>query len=110
MLRQGHFFYDLRKLLGQPLLFGLVVVAAGFFILFISFQFVYLFALLIMAIFTARGIIGRRCPHCDSALKDVEAKRDKDNAFVMHIIWRCPRDGYEEDETTKVDAGLFGVG
>jgi len=110
MPRRGHFFYDLHRFLGRPLLFGAVVVLAGFFILFVSFQFMYPFALLIMAIFAARGLIGRRCPHCDAALKEIEAKRDKDNAFVMHIIWRCPRDGYEEDETTKGDAGLFGVG
>jgi len=110
MLRTGHFLYDLRESLGSPkLLLGLLAVAA-FFILFISFQFVYVFALLFGAIIALRGLIGRRCPLCDGPLKETEAHRDKENAFVMRITWRCPRDGYEEKEETKGDSGLFGTG
>ena len=109
MLRSGHKWYDLRELLGSPkLLFGLLA-AAAFFILFFSLQFVYLFALLFGVIIATRGLIGRRCPRCDGPLKEVGAERDKANVFVMHIIWRCPRDGYEEKETTKGDSGLFGA-
>jgi hypothetical protein len=54
-------------------------------------------------------LIGRRCPKCDGALKESGAERDKENAFVMYITWRCPRDGYEEKEKTKGDSGLFGA-
>jgi hypothetical protein len=83
---------------------------AGFFIFFVSFQFVIPFGLLFMAVLATRGLIGRRCPVCDGPLKEIGAARDPDNAFVMHITWRCPRDGHEEQEKTKGDAGLFGVG
>ena len=110
MIRSGHIRYDLREILGSPkILVGLLVVA-GFFILFVSFQFVYIFVVLFGAMIALRGLIGRRCPQCDGPLKEVGAERDKENAFVMHIIWRCPRDGYEEKEKTKGDAGLFGTG
>ena len=109
MIRSGHLWYDLRELLGDPKLLIGVLLIGGFFILFVSFQFVYIFVLLFAAMIGTRGIIGRRCPQCDGALKAVEAERDKDNAFVMHIVWRCPRDGYEEKEKTKGDSGLFGV-
>ena len=109
MLRSGHIWYDLRELLGNAkLFFGLLAVAA-LFVLFVSFQFVYLFVLLFVAIIAARALIGRRCPQCDGSLKEVSAERDKNNAFVMHILWRCPRDGYEEKEKTKGDSGLFGT-
>lgn len=109
MIRPNHFLYDLRETLGSPILLIAVLVVAGFFTFFISFQFVYLFALLFVTIFAGRALIGRRCPRCDGPLKEVGAERDKENAFVMHIIWRCLRDGYEEKERTKGDAGLFGA-
>jgi hypothetical protein len=110
LIRSGHFLYDLREMLGSPqILVGLLVVAS-IFILFISFQFVYVFVLLFGTMITLRGLIGRRCPKCDGPLKEVGAERDKENAFIMYIIWRCPRDGYEEKEKTKGDAGLFGTG
>ncbi len=109
MIRSGHFWYDLREILGNPkLLIGMLVIG-GFIILMISFQLVYIFVLLFVVMIGTRGIIGRRCPQCDGPLKEIEAERDKDNAFVMYIIWRCPRDGYEEKEKTKGDSGLFGV-
>lgn len=87
-----------------------VLVVAGFFTFFISFQFVYLFALLFVVILATRAMIGRRCPRCDGPLEEAGAERDKANVFILHITWRCPRDGYEEKETTKGDSGLFGTG
>lgn len=110
MLRSEHFWYDLRKLLGSARVLLPVLALAGVFIFFLSFQFVYVFALLLTAIFAGRGLIGRRCPHCDGSLKEIGAERDKENSFVMHIIWGCPKDGYRESERTKGDSGLFGVG
>jgi hypothetical protein len=110
MFRSGHFWHDLRELLGQPLLLAVITAVAGFFILFLSFQFVYPVGLFFLAILAARGLIGRRCPVCDGPLKETGASRDPENAFIMHITWRCPRDGYEEQEKTKGDSGLFGVG
>ncbi len=109
MLRSKHFFYDLRALLvSARLLIGILVIGI-FLILSVSFQFIYVFALIFAAIFAARGIIGRRCPHCDRTLREVDAERDKTDVFTMYIIWRCPHDGYEEKEKIKGDAGLFGV-
>lgn len=109
MIRSGHVWYDLREILSSPkIIIGGLAVAA-FFILYISFQFVYLFALLFGALIAARGLIGRRCPLCDAALREAGAERDKHNAFVMRIIWRCPKNHYEEKEETKGDAGLFGA-
>lgn len=110
MIRSGHFFYDLRELLSQPLLLTAIVLTAGFFIFFVSFQYIFPFALLIMFILGARGLIGRRCPQCDRALKEIGAERDPEDAFVMYITWRCPRDGYEETEKIKGSGGLFGTG
>lgn len=110
MIRSGHFFYDLREALGSPRLLVGVLVVAGFFTFFINFQFVYLFALLFAAIFATRALIGRRCPRCDGPLQEAGAERDKANVFVFQITWRCPRDDYEEKETTKGDSGLFGTG
>jgi hypothetical protein len=110
MLRTGHLLYDLRELFGNPKLLLAVVVVAGFFILFVSFQFIYPFALLLMALFATRGLIGRRCPKCDGPLRESGAERDKTDVFVMYITWHCPRDGYEEKEKTKGNAGLFGAG
>ena len=110
MIRSDHFFYDLREALGSPKLLMAVLVVAGFFTFLVSFQFVYLFALLFVAIFAARAVIGRRCPRCDGPLKEVGAELDKANAFILQITWRCPRDSYEEKETTKGDSGLFGTG
>lgn len=109
MLRSGHIFYDLRKLLGSPKLLLPLLLLAGFFVFFFSFQFVYIFVLLYVAIFTGRALIGRRCPQCDGPLQESGATRDKTNAFVMHIVWHCPRDGYEEKETIKGGSGLFGA-
>lgn len=110
MIRSGHALYDLREGLGSPKLLLPLLLVAGFFTFFISFQFVYVFALLYGAIFAARALIGRRCPQCDSPLKEIGAERDKTDAFVIHITWRCPRDGYEEKETVKGGSGLFGAG
>lgn len=108
-IRTAHFWYDLRAALSDPkLLIGLLVVA-GFFILYIDFGFIYPTAVLFMAIVASRALIGRRCPRCDRRLQEIEAKPDKQNAFVLHIIWRCPHDGYEETEETKGDSGLFGA-
>ena len=109
MIRSGHVFYDLRELLVSPKLLLPLLVVAGFFTLFISFQFVYIFALLYGAIFAVRALLGRRCPKCDGPLQETGAERDKTDAFVMHIIWRCPRDSYEEKETVKGGSGLFGA-
>jgi hypothetical protein len=109
MIRSGHVLYDLRELLGSPKLLLPVLVVAGFFVFFISFQFVYVFGLLYAALFAIRGVLGRRCPQCDGPLQEIGAERDKTNAFIMYIIWRCPRDNYEEKETIKGSSGLFGA-
>ncbi len=111
MIRSDHLFYDLRKSLGSPKLMGLVLAVASIFILFVSFSllYIFIFASLFVAMFVARGLIGRRCPKCDGPLKETGAERDKKNVFVIHITWRCPRDGYEEKEETTGDSGLFGV-
>lgn len=109
MIRSGHIWYDLRKSLADPRLLLLLLGLAAFFVFFVSFQLVYVFALLFATMIAIRGLIGRRCPQCDGPLKETEAARDKDNAFVLHITWRCPRDGYTETETTKGDSGLFGA-
>jgi len=110
VIRPKHVLYDLRELLGSIKLLALLLLLAGFLILFVSFQFIYPAALLLMAVFAARGLIGRRCPRCDGPLRETGAARDPTDAFVMHITWRCPRDGYEETEKTKGDSGLFGAG
>ncbi len=110
MIRSGHVLHDLREGLGSPKLLLPLLAVAGFFTFFISFQFVYVFALLYGIIFAARALIGRRCPQCDGPLQEIEAERDKSDAFIMHITWRCPRDGYEEKETIKGSSGLFGGG
>jgi hypothetical protein len=109
MVRPDHRLYDLHELLSSVRVMLLMLTVASFFVLFVSFQFIYVFALIFGTMFAIRGLIGRRCPKCDGALKETGAERDKANAFVMHITWRCPRDGYEEKEQTKGDAGLFGV-
>jgi hypothetical protein len=109
MMRSGHYLYDLRELLGSPKLLMPLLLVAGFFIFFASFQFIYIFVLLYGAIFATRAVIGRRCPQCDGPLQEAGAERDKTNAFVMVITWRCPRDGYEEKETVKGGSGLFGA-
>lgn len=109
MIRRDHFFYDLRELLVSFKVLAAVLLLGAFLVLFISLDFVYLFAVLIAGLFAGRGLIGRRCPRCDGPLRESGAERDKENVFVMHITWRCPRDGYEEDEKTKGDGGLFGV-
>ena len=109
MIRREHILYDLREALVSPkLLLGLLAIAA-LFILLINFQFILLFGLLFVALFGIRGLIGRRCPQCDGSIEAISAEPDKQDAFVMNITWRCPRDGYEELEKTKGDAGLFGV-
>lgn len=109
MIRSNHVLYDLRQELGSPKLLLSLLVVAGFFVFFVSFQFVYVFALLYGAIFAVRALIGRRCPQCDGPLQEIGAEKDKANAFVMYITWRCPRDGYEEKETIKGSSGLFGA-
>lgn len=110
MIRSGHVLYDLREVLGSPKLLLPLLLVAGFFTFVVSFQFVYVFALLYGAIFAARALIGRRCPQCDGPLKEIGAEQDKTDAFVLHITWRCLRDGYEEKETVKGGSGLFGAG
>ena len=67
------------------------------------------FVLIFGAVIGVRGLIGRRCPKCDGPLKEVDAEQAKNDAFVMYINWRCPRDGYSEKEKTKGSSGLFGV-
>ena len=109
MIRRNHIFYDLREQIVSLRVLLTVLVVGAFLVLYVSLDFVYLFALIIAGLFAARGLIGRRCPQCDGPLRETEAERDKDNVFVMRITWRCPRDGYEEEEKTKGDAGLFGV-
>ncbi len=109
MIRSKHVFYDVRQQLVNPkFLIGLLAVAL-FFVLYVSFQLLYVFALLFAVILAARGLIGRRCPHCDKPLKETESIRDKENSFILYVIWQCPRDGYEEKEKVKGDSGLFGV-
>ncbi|GAB4438552.1 MAG: hypothetical protein Kow0031_20470 [Anaerolineae bacterium] len=110
MIRPGHVYYDLRELLGSTsFLVGLAVIA-GFFVLFISMSFVYLFVLLFAAIIAGRAIIGPRCPQCDAALREQDSTRDNDDAFTLYITWRCPNCPYEEKEKVKGDSGLFGAG
>lgn len=109
MIRRQHFYYDLRELLVSGKILALILLIGGGAILYISFDFVLPVALLVAGLFAVRGLIGRRCPLCDGPLKEDSAVRDEENAFIMHITWRCPRDGHEEQETTKGDAGLFGV-
>lgn len=109
MEASNHFYYNLRQRLGSGKLFILLAAIAAFFILFISVQFIYVFALLFALLFAVRGAIGRRCPHCDRPLKADAGERDEENVFTMYVIWRCPHDGYEEKEKIEGDAGLFGV-
>jgi hypothetical protein len=108
MFRSGHFFYDLRQLLGSArLIIGLAVI--GFLlIVFFSFQFFYVLVLVFLALMAARVLIGRRCPKCDGVLKETEAELKKGSAFVMVITWACPRDGHTQTEETKSKIGLFG--
>lgn len=109
MIRSEHVWYDLRELLGSiSLLIGLAVIA-GFFVLFISMSFVYLFGLLFAAILAGRAIIGPRCPQCDAALKQESGERDKNDAFTLYVVWRCPNCNFEEKEKIKGDSGLFGA-
>ncbi|MCB0164597.1 MAG: hypothetical protein KDI79_10240 [Anaerolineae bacterium] len=109
MIRANHFYYDLHEALGSPkVLIGLVAIG-GFFTLYISFEFVYLFVILFAMIIGSRGLIGRRCPKCDRALVESGAEPSKKDAFTIYINWVCPYDGYSEQEATKGDSGLFGV-
>jgi hypothetical protein len=109
MIRREHFWYDVRRQLVNFKFLLALMILGSFLILYINFGFVYLFALLLAGIFAIRGLIGRRCPHCDGPLREEQAQVEQDNAFIIIITWRCPRDGYEELEKTKGDAGLFGV-
>ena len=109
MIRSDHFWYDLRNLLGSTWLLVGLLVFAGIFIFFVSLQFIYLFITLLAVILGGRGLIGRRCPTCDAALKEIEAERDENDVYVLWVIWRCPRDGYEEKEKVKGSGGLFGA-
>lgn len=108
-LRSGHFWYDLYTHLSSPKLMLGVLAVMGFLILYIDFTFIYPTIVGFIMMFALRGLIGRRCPTCDSKLKEVDAFRDKESAFILHIVWQCPHDGYEETEATKGDAGLFGA-
>ena len=90
MIRSDHFFYDLREVLGSPKLLMTLLVVAGFFTFWVNFQFVYLFALLFVTIFAARALIGRRCPQCDSPMKEIGAEPDKTNAFVISNYLALP--------------------
>jgi len=108
MIRSGHFWYDLRETLASAkLLIGLALVSFVF-ILFFSFQCIYPLALVFIALAVVRVAIGRRCPRCDTPLKELGAEPKKDDAFVMVITWACPRDGYTEKEETRSKIGLFG--
>ena len=109
MIRRGHLWYDLRELLVSTKSIVIFLVVSSILILYFSFAFIYPAALLLAGIFALRGLIGRRCPQCDGRLREESAEPDQQNAFVMNITWRCPRDGYEEQEKTKGDSGLFGV-
>lgn len=108
MIRKEHFWYDLREVVSSTTVLLTLLVVAGLFVFLVSFSFVYLFALLFGAVLAARAMIGRRCPQCDAELVQFSGERDKEDAFVMYVIWRCPNDGYEEKEKVKGDSGLFG--
>jgi hypothetical protein len=110
MIRSGHFFYDLRKILASPKLLLGILGVAGILTFLVDFQCVYGFVLLLAAIFTVRVLVGRRCPQCDHPLKEVGAEKDQKDVFTLYVNWRCPRDGYEEKETIKGGSGLFGSG
>jgi hypothetical protein len=108
MIRSGHFFYDLREVLGDfKFLVGVAVVGVAL-VLLISAQFFYLLLLFFLATIILRVLIGRRCPNCDHVLKERGAEPKKDDAFVMVITWACPYDGYTEKEETKSKIGIFG--
>ncbi len=109
MIRRDHFYYDVHQLLISFKVIVPLLIIGSFLVLTVSFGFVYLMIILVTSLFAIRGLIGRRCPQCDSTLKEDRAEVEQDNAFVMVITWRCPKDGYEEQEKTKGDAGLFGV-
>ena len=108
IIRREHLWYDLREVVGSSAVLVTLLVVAGFFVFLVSFSFVYLFALLFGALLAARAMIGRRCPQCDAELVQFSGERDKEDAFVMYVVWRCPKDGYEEKEKVKGDSGLFG--
>jgi hypothetical protein len=108
MIRSGHFFYDLREVLGDfKFLVGAAIVGVAL-VLLVSIQFLSLLLLFFVATIILRVLIGRRCPNCDNALKERGAEPKKDDAFVMVITWTCPRDGYTEKEETKSKIGIFG--
>ena len=108
MIRSGHFFYDLRELLGE-FKFLLVVAVLGMILVFlIGIQFTALLLLFFLATIIFRVLIGRRCPNCDRALKQAGAEPKKDDAFVLVITWACPHDGYTEKEEAKSKIGIFG--
>ncbi|MDM8518636.1 hypothetical protein QUF64_01210 [Anaerolineales bacterium HSG6] len=109
MPRSDHFWYDIRETLSSPkFLFGFLAVV-GFFIMYVNLSLIYPAMLIFLGIVVARSVIGRRCPKCDRPLKADEAKQDPNSALILHIVWHCPHDGYEETEKTKGDAGLFGA-
>ena len=109
MIRSGHVFYDIRRLLGSTKVILGAAAFAAFFVLFVNLQCLYGFIVMFIALVAVRGVIGRRCPQCDAQLKEVDAQQDSKNAMVLFVIWRCPKDGYEEKEEIKGDSGLFGV-
>jgi len=108
-IRRAHFWYDLRELLSQARLWLILLIVTTSLILLVNFSCLYPTVFLFITLFLLRTLIGRRCPVCDSRLQAVHAQRDPDNVFILHIIWQCPRDGYQEREATKGDAGLFGA-
>lgn len=108
MIRSGHFFYDLREVLGDFKFLAVVAVIGAALIFLISPQFLYLLLLFFVATIILRVMIGRRCPNCDHVLKESGAEPKKDDAFVMIITWACPHDGYTEKEETKSKIGIFG--
>lgn len=108
MIRSGHFFYDLRELLGDfKFLLGAAIIGMALVFL-VGIQFVSLLLLFFLATIILRVLIGRRCPKCDRALKQAGAEPKKDDAFVLVITWACPHDSYTEKEETKSKIGIFG--
>ncbi|MEM7034132.1 MAG: hypothetical protein AAF629_31615 [Chloroflexota bacterium] len=109
MIRSDHRLYDIRRRLNSAPFILVMVTIAGFFILVINFQYIYLAAFIFILIITVRNLIGRRCPQCDGPLKEMGAETDRSDAFIIEVTWQCPKDGYSEIEKTKGNSGLFGV-
>jgi hypothetical protein len=108
MIRSGHFFYDLREVLGDIKFLGAAAIIGGLLILLVSTQFIYLLLLFFLGTIIGRALIGRRCPRCDRPLKQAGAEPKKNDAFTLVITWACPHDNYTEKEETKSKIGFFG--